>query len=219
MAGLTIYTIHVERYDSAAAMVEAYAARRARLMGKPKQQPAKPHLTLVAAPEPEPQPIEREPADAHVEAFREHQAQAGTLPPAAFIRRRCKELSIPVEDMTGRKRARALIAARHQLIFDIRTGYPHLTMTQIGRLFGGMDHTSVLFALKKHGYEVGDRNRLTPEKIEQIKALYAGGQSLQQIADAFGVVINTVRIHTIPEYRERQARRNKQRRAAARAKK
>nr|WP_245297488.1 helix-turn-helix domain-containing protein [Rhizobium lusitanum] len=41
-----------------------------------------------------------------------------------------------------------IVAVRHQLIWEIYDKFP-LSLPQIGRMFGGRDHTSILYAVRK----------------------------------------------------------------------
>lgn len=55
---------------------------------------------------------------------------------------------VSYEDILGRSRARHLVAARHEAIYEVRKRRPHLSLPQIGRIFK-RDHTSILHALRR----------------------------------------------------------------------
>lgn len=55
---------------------------------------------------------------------------------------------VSYEDILGRSRARHLVAARHEAIYEVRKRRPHLSLPQIGRIFK-RDHTSILHALRQ----------------------------------------------------------------------
>lgn len=64
---------------------------------------------------------------------------------------------MPRHDLTGPRRKRALVRAR-QIAFHACRRYTHLSSTQIGLLFGGRDHATVL-----HGVGRVDANRAAYE--------------------------------------------------------
>lgn len=158
-----IYSIQAESYPTAAAMVEAYAARRARLMGKAPETRRAPCLTLVspsAVVKAKPTLINaggrprklkpRPDADDHVWVHRLHiMRQREYLSPTDFVRLRCLELRVRFDDLIGPSRQRHLITPRHLVMLETHNRYPHLSLPQLGRVFGGRDHTSLLSAIRK----------------------------------------------------------------------
>ncbi len=175
----------------------AAAAIRARLRG-----PAR--VVNIRSPAVKRMPID---ARAHVDAYREYLEAKATQSrlPRGYVKVRCFELGVQFDDIMSRSRKHVHVAARHQLISEVKGRFPNLSFPQIGRLFGGIDHTSVLFALKKHGYEPGNRYRLSAGTIAEVKAMYAGGANARQIAEHFGCAVNTVRMHVDPEFRVKNA--------------
>lgn len=141
-----IYSIQAESYPTAAAMVEAYAARRARLMGKPAQQPTEPQQRETAI------VItyrDRNPKDAHVRAWEYWKAEMGS-PCKAHIKRRCEEMGIPYATLIGPDRHRKFCKARQLLMWEIKTIVkPTVSWPELGRLFGGRDHTTAIHAVRK----------------------------------------------------------------------
>lgn len=176
---------------------EEMAARRRRLIGTATVINLR-QCTETATEHP------REPADAHVTAYREHKALEGRCTtPGSYIRFLCVEKGVSYETMMGRRRTREIIAAKHWMIWKVKQRFPRLSMPQIGRLFGNLDHTSVFCALKKYGHE-GKRKRLTEEQIAGIKELHAQGIAGSEIAERIGCHVNTVRSHTDPGFRQKQ---------------
>lgn len=53
-------------------------------------------------------------------------------------------------DLTGPSRKHAVVAARHEAIYEARRLRPDLSMPALGRIFGGQDHTTILNALRRH---------------------------------------------------------------------
>jgi len=56
-----------------------------------------------------------------------------------------------IEDIKGPRRYRPLVKVRQALIARVYVECPHLSLTQIGREFGGLDHTTCIHAVKKLG--------------------------------------------------------------------
>jgi hypothetical protein len=137
---------------------EAWKAVRAR-MGAPLT-PVVP--TLPRPPEPKPKPIKpirliREKISAKaipiiVTGFWGYHA----LPVGAFRKTAAMIISevseasgYSIEDLKGPSRCAPLVAARQFAIWRVRKECPHLSLPQIGRFFGGRDHTTVLHAIRK----------------------------------------------------------------------
>jgi hypothetical protein len=51
------------------------------------------------------------------------------------------------DDITGPRRDRATVAIRYEAIRLVHSHCSHLSMPDIGRAFGGRDHSSILYAL------------------------------------------------------------------------
>ena len=56
---------------------------------------------------------------------------------------------ITIDDLKGPRRSRKLIVPRHIAMYEVHKQRPDLSYPQIGRAFGGRDHTSILSAVKK----------------------------------------------------------------------
>ena len=54
-----------------------------------------------------------------------------------------------IEDLKSRRRLKALAFVRHVAMHAVKVARPDLSYPQIGRLFGGFDHTSVLHAVRR----------------------------------------------------------------------
>jgi hypothetical protein len=63
------------------------------------------------------------------------------------------ETGLPVSwgDVMGKSRKRDIVHARGKAICAVWKGNPRLTLTQVGNLFRGRDHSTVAFFLRKHG--------------------------------------------------------------------
>lgn len=54
---------------------------------------------------------------------------------------------VSYRDVLGRSRKRPIVAARHAAIRAVHASRPDLSFPGLGRLFGGLDHKSVRYAL------------------------------------------------------------------------
>ena len=87
--------------------------------------------------------------DAHMYAWREELVDRA-CPLKAYIKRRAAQLGFTYGEMITRGRERDRIEAKHLIMWEIkRIVKPDASFPEIGRLFGGMDHTSVMSAVKK----------------------------------------------------------------------
>lgn len=178
---------------------EERAARHKRLFG-----PAK-IINLARRPA----EATQEPADAHVIAYREYLDQlAGAASPTAYLRFLCRLHSVSYDTIIGGSRACTVIAMKHRFIWEVKQKFPRLSMPQIGRVFGGMDHTSILHALRKGG-QASPRNTQFTEREAHAKAMRAAGAELTEIAAELGCHKETVRYYLDPEYRARRREKNR----------
>jgi hypothetical protein len=92
-----------------------------------------------------------------------------------------------LKDIT--KRGKDVVNARHDTIVDINTRRPELSLPEIGRIMGGMDHSSVLYALRKRGIHTKTRTLFDPETA---RSLYRSGMTNNEIALAMGYAPETV---------------------------
>ncbi len=56
---------------------------------------------------------------------------------------------VTMEDLQGRKRVRDIVAARQTAMYYIYREEANVSMPEVGRFFGGRDHTTVLHAIRK----------------------------------------------------------------------
>lgn len=128
--------------------------------------------------------------DSHVKNWREH-LRVTHERPVDFIKRRCSELGVAYDEVVGKTRKHDIILPRHRLIAEVHQQYSHLSLPHIGRLFGGRDHTSILFAVKKmEGYKPS-RHRHHVHR-ERIIALHRAGFRQKDIAERAGCAASAV---------------------------
>ncbi|MBY2986396.1 helix-turn-helix domain-containing protein [Rhizobium leguminosarum] len=82
--------------------------------------------------------------DAHVVEWRNRMAN----PPKAYLKDRCRELGIPYTVMIGADRRRKISDPRQVLMWEIHDRFG-MSFPAIGRLFGGRDHTTALYSVRK----------------------------------------------------------------------
>ena len=73
--------------------------------------------------------------------------------PAKFVIRRCDELGMEPGIVLGHGRSAHIVKIRHMLIWETHKQFPNLSYPQLGTLFGGRDHTSIMYACKKMEFE------------------------------------------------------------------
>lgn len=57
---------------------------------------------------------------------------------------------VTVADLTGPSRRKRITHPRQHAMWEVRRRAPHLSLPQIGRLFGGRDHTTIIHGLRAH---------------------------------------------------------------------
>jgi hypothetical protein len=64
------------------------------------------------------------------------------------------EYGVTKEELMGTRRFKTFVEARHALMFRLYSNYKW-TLHQIGRYFGGKDHTTILHGVRTHARRVG----------------------------------------------------------------
>lgn len=84
------------------------------------------------------------------ERWKEEVLATNGSPIRAYVRRRAEELGIPFADLVGPRQSRRYARPRQLVMWEIKTIVkPHISLPEIGRIFGGRDHTTVLHAVRK----------------------------------------------------------------------
>ncbi|MBD7992858.1 hypothetical protein H9643_18950 [Ochrobactrum sp. Sa2BUA5] len=68
-----------------------------------------------------------------------------------IIQRVADEYGVHIKDIMSGKRSRKIIAAKYDAIHRVWIEKDPIGLSEIGRRFGGMDHTTILHALRKKG--------------------------------------------------------------------
>lgn len=87
-----------------------------------------------------------------------------TATPGEFIAWRARAYGCTGAEIIGRDKNRSrIVPARHAIVGEVKIRFPSLSLPAIGRLFGGRDHTTILYSLVMAGirtstkYERADR--------------------------------------------------------------
>lgn len=73
------------------------------------------------------------------------------IPAKEIIAHVAAQHGVPVAEIVGRRRSVPICAARHAAMKAVADRRPDLSLPQIGKYFGGRDHTTVLHAINKLG--------------------------------------------------------------------
>lgn len=85
-----------------------------------------------------------------VDEFRVIDLNACERRPARSIIEKISQIhGISYAEIMGRSRVRPIVAARQAAMFEVHKRRPDLTLPQLGKIFGGKDHTTVLHAIRK----------------------------------------------------------------------
>jgi hypothetical protein len=89
------------------------------------------------------------PHDEHVKAWRRWRSSLGS-PIRNYIVSRCDDFGVTYEEIIGPSRERRLVIPRHMIMWEIKTKLrPDISLPELGRMFGGRDHTSLLYSIRK----------------------------------------------------------------------
>ena len=70
-------------------------------------------------------------------------------PKRSIIARIGKETGFTASDLIGPGRRQPVVRARFKAIRTVKSIYPEMSLPELGRLFGGRDHTTCLHALRR----------------------------------------------------------------------
>lgn len=142
--------VAARQFTSAAEMRSHAAAVHARCFNPPVRRHPKPEIAIeepvihVFARKLTTWEAESTSFDAHVNEWRNRMGNQ----PKAYLKDRCRELGIPFAVMVGSDRRREVSNARQVLIWEIHNKFG-MSFPALGRLFGGRDHTTALYSVRK----------------------------------------------------------------------
>lgn len=142
-----------------------YAETRARLLGRPPARPKAVPLEMPAEPVIVALPVARppEPRDPSKPL---NPPLADDAPAWLRIAHEVSEKHrVSFEDMRGKSHVKRFVAARSEAYFRIRTETA-LSYPQIGRRFGGRDHTTVLHGVRRF---TGGAKKLTVDELQRLQ--------------------------------------------------
>ena len=91
------------------------------------------------------------------------------LTPVSIILTVAKELALPPEEITGKKRDKTLSLARHIAMLLCRE-LLGLSLIQTGRIFSGRDHSSVLYSIKKIK-QLQESDKVVHKRVKDLRKL------------------------------------------------
>ena len=101
-------------------------------------------------------------------------SEAAMITPDMILAAVAEYYHLSVEELTGPRRARPLVTARHVAMYLVRSltdySYP-----SIGKVFGGRDHSTVISAVDKITDQMGEKRQLYEQVTTLIQQIKAGG--------------------------------------------
>lgn len=201
--------INARSFISEADCQQRYKAAGQRLWGTPDRKRASPAVEAeerTASPVirifalPTAAMLENEPKH-HVSAWLHQKSEeAKSISPTAYIQARCVEIGMSYGTIIAKgRRTKEIVEVRHPLIFEVTVIFPHLSYWKVGKEFGGLDHSSIGFAVNKMRDKIGLERReqrrqkvFEREFIAAIKGAYLAGRSTLSISNEYPISKTTV---------------------------
>lgn len=195
--------------------IALHEARKARMARMARM------ASRVKANDNEPARIERDPLwmryvlrfDAHVTDYHLFLAKYAS-PKRAFLIDRAEAKGYTLTEITTPTRLRHKVADRQDLMLEVAEEFPEMTLNEIGKLFGGYDHSTVHNALERaakrraglldpkkwpapkpkiNRVQHAARNRVPEEIRDQVVAMWKRGhRDKRRIGQKFGITGVTV---------------------------
>ena len=99
--------------------------------------------------------------------------QPRPITPPVILEATSKMFGIPIEEITGKKRQRPLVAARQVAMYVVRE-LTDLSYPAIAREFGGRDHTTVIHAVEKISTQMRTQRPTYDQVTELMQTVRAG---------------------------------------------
>lgn len=117
--------------------------------------------------------------------------------PVRMIARIATEHGLPAGAITGKSRTKIVVAARFAAIMAVQAAHPHLSLPQIGRLFGKRDHTTILNALRRMNANRDANEAQDEASAEAARELLCATPDPEKILDlvakAYGTTVRHLR--------------------------
>lgn len=117
--------------------------------------------------------------DAWIEQYAHMIGCAGSAP--TIIRAVAKKYGLQVAEVVGRDKGRKFVLPRQEAIYQVRAKFPHLSLPQIGEIFGSRDHSTIAHSIRAHAR----RNNL-PIPQSNYTAIYCPQHVADKGAEAGG---------------------------------
>jgi hypothetical protein len=189
-------TIAARNYTSGAEIIANANLIHRRLMNPAKRN--RPELVVVSAPSVD-RPawqIRSTDFDQHVKAWEKYRVSFKANRYREYVKKRCAELGLEYEDVTGPSLKRYLTGPRQLIWYEMKT-HLGLSYPRIAREFGERDHTTIMAGVKRITKINGDdlpqklnsQDRLLKDRELNSSARkdYKEGSSVQAIAIKFDI--------------------------------
>lgn len=119
-----------------------------------------------------------------------------------IIRLTAQQHGVTTTDVMGPRRQRAMVAARHEAIWRVSVAFPDMSLPQIGRVFGGRDHTTILHAIGVYEGILRDRG----QALYVAERMQWGALSVDDAEEAWDIGASASRKETAKRVRKERAR-------------
>jgi hypothetical protein len=86
--------------------------------------------------------------DLHVQQYRKRLMSIASGPSIVYIQDRCRELDVSYADIIVPCRRREFVRPRQIIMWELRHKF-NLSYPKIGKLFGNLDHTTVIASMRR----------------------------------------------------------------------
>ena len=152
--------------------------------------------------------------DAHVTSFRIAVIK-DFAPKRTYLVSRARSFGFSIEEIMTKTRKVTVVSARQMIMLEIKEKWPETSLPELGRMFGGLDHTTCLHAIRRaRAYRdgtaemrkppaprrqvksagcFGPGKKIKPELQDQIIRMFCDdGMTRAEIAEEFGLAYKTI---------------------------